>query len=280
MKAFRDGQTEDSVISAQTIDSLSSDNRKAWRAIRKELEGVGITISAFKLNHDLILDWFKRAFEAGEFDEQAALRGEDQPSLRPAPSTSGMRSPSLPDKEPTKENAYFLHPREAPKPPTSINWAVLYEKGAGCPSSPHASVRNLRAIPMEEFPIIWALTYEPLPVIISKVQKILFAFDVTLPLDPTYISNLIPKEIDGGFRCTLDFYRSHDVLSLNVLTFDIVIRKLPVEKQHGIIFKSMHRKSFPFGQVVRHILSRLAPIVQAQGQNPGLSERHDNGGNS
>ena len=76
---FRNGRREGSVISHQTIDSLSDDERMVWTTIRKELEEIGITIAAFEANHDFIFDWFMRAVESGAFVEQtAAIDGADE----------------------------------------------------------------------------------------------------------------------------------------------------------------------------------------------------------
>lgn len=68
---------ERSVVSTQTVDSLSDDERQAWRAIRKELEDIGISAAAFDANKNFILDWFTKAKLAGAFEEQ---RAEDSSS--------------------------------------------------------------------------------------------------------------------------------------------------------------------------------------------------------
>ena len=48
------------MISVQTIDSLTKDDRAMWRNIRKELEDVGITLDAWQTNHGFIMNWFVR----------------------------------------------------------------------------------------------------------------------------------------------------------------------------------------------------------------------------
>ena len=75
MQEFRDGKHEGSVLSIQTLDSLSTDERQTWRAIRKELENVGISVAAFDANKDFILNWFKTAVNTGAFDEQVVDDG-------------------------------------------------------------------------------------------------------------------------------------------------------------------------------------------------------------
>ncbi|MCJ1263054.1 hypothetical protein MMC22_002924 [Lobaria immixta] len=72
MREFRDGKREGSIISTQTVDSLSMDERQAWRAIRKELEEIGISIAAFDANKDFIVNWLKTAIVTGAFEEEAA----------------------------------------------------------------------------------------------------------------------------------------------------------------------------------------------------------------
>lgn len=77
LQDFRDGKHEDSIVSAHTVDSLSTDERQAWRAIRKELEEIGISVTAFDANKEFIVDWLKTAISTGAFEEQKA---EDESS--------------------------------------------------------------------------------------------------------------------------------------------------------------------------------------------------------
>ena len=77
MQESRDGKHEGSVISTRTVDSLSTDERQAWRAIRKDLEDIGISVAAFDANKDFIVNWFKTAISTGAFEEQT---GEDETS--------------------------------------------------------------------------------------------------------------------------------------------------------------------------------------------------------
>lgn len=57
----RTGRREGSVISTQTIDSLSTDEREAWRQLRKELESVGITPALFTQHHSFIVTTLQKA---------------------------------------------------------------------------------------------------------------------------------------------------------------------------------------------------------------------------
>ena len=70
MQEFQDGKHEGSVISTRTVDSLSADERQAWRTIRKDLEDIGISVAAFDANKDFIVNWFKTAISTGAFEEQ------------------------------------------------------------------------------------------------------------------------------------------------------------------------------------------------------------------
>lgn len=56
---------ERSSMTAETIDSLSVNDKRTWRTIRKELEDFGITIAAFDHNKDFIIGWLKEAKEIG-----------------------------------------------------------------------------------------------------------------------------------------------------------------------------------------------------------------------
>ena len=72
IEEFRQGKRETSVVSTQTVDSLSADDKAIWRNIRKELEEIGISVAAFEANRNFIFDWFVRAVETGAFDEHNA----------------------------------------------------------------------------------------------------------------------------------------------------------------------------------------------------------------
>lgn len=74
MQEFRDGKHEDTIVSTQTVDSLSVDERQAWRAIQKELQDVGISVAAFEAN-EFIVNWFKTAINTGGFEEQTVEDG-------------------------------------------------------------------------------------------------------------------------------------------------------------------------------------------------------------
>ncbi|MCJ1263552.1 hypothetical protein MMC22_003422 [Lobaria immixta] len=81
LREFRDGKREGSIISTQTVDSLSMDERQAWRAIRKELEEIGISIAAFDANKDFIVNWLKTAIVTGAFEEETAEEDESSSLL-------------------------------------------------------------------------------------------------------------------------------------------------------------------------------------------------------
>jgi len=52
MDEVRDGKREGSTVSSHSVDSLSLDEREAWRLLRKELEDVGITPHLFEQHKD------------------------------------------------------------------------------------------------------------------------------------------------------------------------------------------------------------------------------------
>lgn len=86
LQEFREGKREGSIVSTETVDSLSADERQSWRAIRKELQHNGISIAAFDANKNFIVNWFKTALRTGAFEEQSAEGGpsgtlwDDDPS--------------------------------------------------------------------------------------------------------------------------------------------------------------------------------------------------------
>lgn len=76
VKEYRQGRREASVISFQSVDSLSAGDKALWRMIRKELEEIGISVAAFDANRKFIFDWLIRAAENGAFEEQGERGSE------------------------------------------------------------------------------------------------------------------------------------------------------------------------------------------------------------
>ena len=89
LRDVRDGRREPSIASRQTVDSLTPDDKEIWRAIRKELEDIGITIAAFDANEDFIFSWFTNAVDSGAFQE------EEPPSPSESTCSSGTHSPVI-----------------------------------------------------------------------------------------------------------------------------------------------------------------------------------------
>lgn len=71
MQEFREGKHEPSVVTTQTIESLSIDKKETWRTIRKELEEIGISVAAFDANKVFIMEWLKNAISIGAFEDQS-----------------------------------------------------------------------------------------------------------------------------------------------------------------------------------------------------------------
>ncbi|KAL2043902.1 hypothetical protein N7G274_003422 [Stereocaulon virgatum] len=89
LRDVRDGRREPSIASRQTVDSLTPNDKETWRAIRKELEDIGITIAAFDANKDFIFSWFTNAVPSGAFQE------EEPPSPSESTCLSRTRSPVI-----------------------------------------------------------------------------------------------------------------------------------------------------------------------------------------
>jgi ankyrin repeat protein len=111
MQEYQEGKHEPSVLTMQSIESLSLDEKQMWRSIRKELENIGISVAAFDANKNFILDWFKTAINTGAFEEEtleensSSIQGEDDldqssEDHRSATACQGIsQGPSLPQRE-------------------------------------------------------------------------------------------------------------------------------------------------------------------------------------
>ena len=88
LQDVRNGKRELSIISFQTVDSLSPDDKEVWRTIRKELEDIGITVAAFDANKDFLFECSTNAVETGAFQE------EEMPSPSDLTRSSKIQSPA------------------------------------------------------------------------------------------------------------------------------------------------------------------------------------------
>jgi hypothetical protein len=89
LQEFEEGKREGSVISTQTINTLSMNDKQLWRTIRKELEDIGITVAAFDANKDFIFKWFMNAIANGAFEERSF---DDPPAAEPCEDSASERS--------------------------------------------------------------------------------------------------------------------------------------------------------------------------------------------
>lgn len=67
----RAGKREGSVISTQTFDTAAPNDRETWKALRRELEDIGISPSVISEKRQFIIAWFQEAVAAGKLDEDA-----------------------------------------------------------------------------------------------------------------------------------------------------------------------------------------------------------------
>jgi hypothetical protein len=135
MQEFQDGKHEPSVITTQTVESLSMDEKQTWRAIRKELEDIGISVAAFDANKDFIMEWFKTAISTGAFEEQTIedgcssilCEGDLDQSLEEPQHTAASQYITLGIYQPSSKSAAAVGPSktEAQSTPTKITQKSL-----------------------------------------------------------------------------------------------------------------------------------------------------------
>ena len=82
------GKRGPSIVSLQTVDSLSPDDKEVWRTICKELEDIGITVAAFDANKDFLFESFTNTVETRAFQE------EEMPSPSDLTCSSKIQSPA------------------------------------------------------------------------------------------------------------------------------------------------------------------------------------------
>ena len=85
MAEIRAGMHEGSVISSHSIQSVTTDDKEAWRQLQRELEDIGISAAVLKQHQQFIVKWFRDAVEAGALiEENDAEEGSDAEDERGA----------------------------------------------------------------------------------------------------------------------------------------------------------------------------------------------------
>ena len=75
----RDGKGDSSIFSSLSVDSLTSDERKKWRIIRKKLQDSGLTLVALDKNRELITRFI--AVELGPTEVTEYQEHDDSPPM-------------------------------------------------------------------------------------------------------------------------------------------------------------------------------------------------------
>ena len=73
----RAGKREGSVISTQTFDTAAQNDRETWKALRRELEDIGISPTVISEKRQFIITWFQAAVAAGKLEEDVASNDND-----------------------------------------------------------------------------------------------------------------------------------------------------------------------------------------------------------
>ena len=75
-----------------------------WRAIRRELDDIGISVAAFDANKEFIMEWFRTAIINGFFDEQPQPGDQEFGKGRGGKARNSESSPAPVDERPIGEN--------------------------------------------------------------------------------------------------------------------------------------------------------------------------------
>ena len=71
LREIREGKRESSFISIQSIESLTTEDKDAWKQMRRELEDFGISTSSFLQHRNFIVTWFRDAVAEGDFQSDS-----------------------------------------------------------------------------------------------------------------------------------------------------------------------------------------------------------------
>lgn len=68
---LRAGKREGSVVTTDSINSLSTEDKETWRQLRRELEDIGIAVAVIKQHQHFIVSWLENAVRTGAIEDLA-----------------------------------------------------------------------------------------------------------------------------------------------------------------------------------------------------------------
>ena len=77
MAEIRAGQRGGSVVSTQSLDSITRNDRETWGALRRELKDIGISPGIITEKREFILAWFREAVATGKLREADSSNGSE-----------------------------------------------------------------------------------------------------------------------------------------------------------------------------------------------------------
>jgi ankyrin repeat protein len=246
MQEYQEGKHEPSVLTMQTIESLSLDEKQMWRSIRKELEDIGISVAAFDANKDFILDWFKTALNTGAFEEEtleenpSSILGEDDfdQSSEDLRSTTACQSISQDLVQPQRERAAIAEPSEEETQAASNSKQQVSRPDGPRDSSKDIEIRALNPIrdprerkrpPRIAALVAWLLRYNKSLLVASMEGD-----------EATVRKLLLVKGIDSEFR---DGVEKRTPLHLAAAKGHEAIARLLLEKEADVESKDTYNRT-------------------------------------
>ena len=276
LEEYRQGRRETSVVSLQTVDSLSTDDKAVWRTIRKELEDIGISIAAFDTNRNLIFDWFIRAVETGAFEEQGEHGTDDENDLSDEQASSSNDKRANQDAGQVirhTQSASFTDIREerpSAQPQSSVATTVAEPhspRGQNTSDGIVASTRVFKGIPVSRIAAFWAAPGRRLLRAVearhfSKALKIL-SDEASLKhldqqtLDETLLSTTMQKDVGTLFGDTESSNHLSLVSMLIARGANVDYKSSDSSRQQSPLYHSIARRSIG---VVRLLIENGADV--------------------
>ena len=122
----RSGKREGSVISIETVDSITRNNQESWNGFRRELEDVGISSSVIAAKRDFLIVWFQEAVAAGKLEEDVPEKERREDNDDPLEQSTSRQSCEgrRANQEPHASNLIRKHVSG----PRQIDRSVLFTK--------------------------------------------------------------------------------------------------------------------------------------------------------
>lgn len=182
----RAGKRDGSVISTQTCDTITGNDRETWEALRRELEDIGISPGIIIEKREFIIAWVREAVATGKLEEAVSSDKNDSDISSYGSDDSAEINDLVDNKD-------------------KINMEVSFQKLEPCSSKRDRAKRSMPTVRQLETPSLPPVPEEHKPVVVSYASMMLQdrnmqIFKAAVTGDELKLSKLLDGGVDVNVR--------------------------------------------------------------------------------